>query len=145
MTIGDNRDYIRVLLYSYYTPITGWGVLLRNSVSSKSESRSKVIGLVLVPVIPWMEEILLENNTPHLMSAVWSHPEAGQDTCGLKLMLEIANVTTLASGASSGCGSKSEFVNKKKTRRASSYSSDNGRNSTCRSMSGVGPRRAFGV
>ena len=28
MTIGDNRDYIRVLLYSYYTTITGWGVLL---------------------------------------------------------------------------------------------------------------------
>ena len=27
VTIGDNRDYIRVLLYSYYTTITGWGVL----------------------------------------------------------------------------------------------------------------------
>ena len=27
-TIRDNRDYIRVLLYSYYTSITGWGVLL---------------------------------------------------------------------------------------------------------------------
>ena len=26
VTIGDNRDYIRVLLYSYYTTITGWGV-----------------------------------------------------------------------------------------------------------------------
>ena len=26
MTIGDNRDYIRVLLYSHYTTITGWGV-----------------------------------------------------------------------------------------------------------------------
>ena len=31
MTIGDNRDYIGVLLYSYYTTITGWGVLLRKS------------------------------------------------------------------------------------------------------------------
>ena len=30
MTIGDNRDYIRVLLNSYYITITGWGVLLRN-------------------------------------------------------------------------------------------------------------------
>ena len=30
MTIMDNRDYIRVLLYSYYTTITGWGVLLRD-------------------------------------------------------------------------------------------------------------------
>ena len=28
VTIGDNRDYIRVLLYSYYTTITGLGVLL---------------------------------------------------------------------------------------------------------------------
>ena len=25
VTIGDNRDCIRVLLYSYYTTITGWG------------------------------------------------------------------------------------------------------------------------
>ena len=32
VTIGDNRDYIRVLSYSYYTTITGWGVLLRQSV-----------------------------------------------------------------------------------------------------------------
>ena len=24
----DNQDYIRVLLYSYYTTITGWGVHL---------------------------------------------------------------------------------------------------------------------
>ena len=30
VTIRDNRDYIRVLLYSYYTTITGWGVLLRH-------------------------------------------------------------------------------------------------------------------
>ena len=28
VTLGDTRDYIRVLLYSYYTTITGWGVLL---------------------------------------------------------------------------------------------------------------------
>ena len=28
VTIMDNRDYIRVLSYSYYTTITGWGVLL---------------------------------------------------------------------------------------------------------------------
>ena len=28
VTIRDNRDYIRVLLYSSYTTITGWGVLL---------------------------------------------------------------------------------------------------------------------
>ena len=28
VTIGDNRDYIKVLSYSYYTTMTGWGVLL---------------------------------------------------------------------------------------------------------------------
>ena len=28
VTIRDNKDYIRVLFYSYYTTITGWGVLL---------------------------------------------------------------------------------------------------------------------
>ena len=28
MSIRDNRDCIRVLVYSYYTTITGWGVLL---------------------------------------------------------------------------------------------------------------------
>ena len=35
VTIGDNRDYIRVLLYSYYT--TGWGVLLRYRVRMDGE------------------------------------------------------------------------------------------------------------
>ena len=30
VTIRDNKDYIRVLLYSYYTTITGWGLLLRS-------------------------------------------------------------------------------------------------------------------
>ena len=25
VTIGDTRDHIRVLLYSYYATITGWG------------------------------------------------------------------------------------------------------------------------
>ena len=35
LTIRDNRDYIRVLLYSYSTTITGRGVLLRNGLSPK--------------------------------------------------------------------------------------------------------------
>ena len=26
VTIMDNKDFIRVLIYSYYTTITGWGV-----------------------------------------------------------------------------------------------------------------------
>ena len=37
VTMRDNRDYIRVLLYSYYTTITGWGVLLRHAHYLKSE------------------------------------------------------------------------------------------------------------
>ena len=31
VTIRVNKDYIRVLLYSYYTTITGWGVLLNDT------------------------------------------------------------------------------------------------------------------
>ena len=31
VTIRDNKDYIRALFCSYYTTITGWGVLLRCS------------------------------------------------------------------------------------------------------------------
>ena len=30
VTVEDNKDYIRVLLYSYFTTMTGWGVLLRD-------------------------------------------------------------------------------------------------------------------
>ena len=33
VTIRDNQDYIRVLLHSYYTTITGWGVLLRYTLN----------------------------------------------------------------------------------------------------------------
>ena len=36
VTIGYNRDYIRVLLYSYYATITGWGVLLSNNDNENS-------------------------------------------------------------------------------------------------------------
>ena len=36
VTIRDSRDYIRVLLYSYYTTITGWGVLL---IKTRNPSR----------------------------------------------------------------------------------------------------------
>ena len=32
VSIMDNKDYIGVLLYSYYTTITAWGVLLRYRV-----------------------------------------------------------------------------------------------------------------
>ena len=44
MTIGDNRDYIRVLLYSYYTTITGWGVLLRDN-GKQNGSYNSILGL----------------------------------------------------------------------------------------------------
>ena len=34
-TIRDKKDDIRVLLYSYYATITGWGVLLRYTLNPK--------------------------------------------------------------------------------------------------------------
>ena len=34
VTIRDRKDYITVLFYSYYTTITGWGVLLKYTVYS---------------------------------------------------------------------------------------------------------------
>ena len=34
VTIRDNKDYNRVLVYSYYSTITGWGVLLRYRLKS---------------------------------------------------------------------------------------------------------------
>ena len=45
MTARDNRDYIRVLSYSYYTTITGWGVLLSQGVVDLGRIYSRVQGL----------------------------------------------------------------------------------------------------
>ena len=39
VTLRDNRDHIRVLLYSYYTTITGWGVHLRSYAGAVEFSR----------------------------------------------------------------------------------------------------------
>ena len=36
VTIGDNKEYIRVLLYSRCSTIAGWGVLLNHSLSSEA-------------------------------------------------------------------------------------------------------------
>ena len=36
VAIRDNKNYIRVLLYSYYTTIAGWGVLLTYNASTLS-------------------------------------------------------------------------------------------------------------
>ena len=47
VTIRDNKDYIKVLLYSYYTTITGWGVLLRDAPSRmycSAQPRFRVLG-----------------------------------------------------------------------------------------------------
>ena len=38
--MGDNRAYIRFLLYSYYATITGWGVLL-----SSAQETNTLLGL----------------------------------------------------------------------------------------------------
>ena len=40
VTIGDNRDYVWVLLYSDYTTITGWGVLLTRITNSENYALS---------------------------------------------------------------------------------------------------------
>ena len=34
VTMRNSKDYIRVLLYSYYTTITGWGVLLSSNLQA---------------------------------------------------------------------------------------------------------------
>ena len=45
VTMRDNRDYIRVLLYSYYTTITGWGVLLRNPPAQASYTARALVAI----------------------------------------------------------------------------------------------------
>ena len=50
MTTRDNRDYIRVLLYSYYTTISGCGVLrphVRRNGNHKLVSYWGIIGVIL--------------------------------------------------------------------------------------------------
>ena len=41
VTTKDSNDYVRVLLYSYYTTTTGWGILL---LDCRDEERQKVGG-----------------------------------------------------------------------------------------------------
>ena len=41
----DNKDYTRVLSYSYYTTITGWGVLLKYITSTPGVGGSESIVL----------------------------------------------------------------------------------------------------
>ena len=42
VTIRDTRNYIRALVYSYYTTITGWEVLLMNRL--KFNPRPLILG-----------------------------------------------------------------------------------------------------
>ena len=44
VTTRENRDHIRVLLYSYYTTITGRGVLLRDTCYAGSSSLQSYTG-----------------------------------------------------------------------------------------------------
>ena len=48
MAIGDNRDYIRVLLYPSYITITGWGVLLMNISGVCSHSWKALVERILI-------------------------------------------------------------------------------------------------
>ena len=47
VTIGENGDNIRVLLYSYYTTITGWGVLLAYIPRSATLIRRRIWSFLL--------------------------------------------------------------------------------------------------
>ena len=54
VTIRENRDYIRVLLYSYYTTITGWGVLLIYTILGGSwDLVTRVISKVTIVIIAY--------------------------------------------------------------------------------------------
>ena len=52
VTIRDNRDYIGILLFSSYTTITGWGVLLKDHTLTLKNMRHVVFVLELRPVRP---------------------------------------------------------------------------------------------
>ena len=41
VTIRDNKDYIRVLFYSYSTTITGWGVLLNHTDDDRGFTKTR--------------------------------------------------------------------------------------------------------
>ena len=47
VTIMDNKDHIRVLLYSYYTTITGWGVLLTHTYSYQGLDLNSVRSILI--------------------------------------------------------------------------------------------------
>ena len=50
MTIRDIRDYIRVLLYAYYTTITGWGgVLLTLNSQTLERTDMRLRGVLSLP------------------------------------------------------------------------------------------------
>ena len=44
VTVGDTRNCIRVLLYSYYTTIAGWGILLRITLKGSKDTYFKAFG-----------------------------------------------------------------------------------------------------
>ena len=55
MTIRNNNNYIRVLLYSYYTTVTGWGVLLTSMVWGlrlKQRKKSNEFPWEIFPIVP---------------------------------------------------------------------------------------------
>ena len=51
VTIRDSRDYIRVLLYSYYTTITGGGVLLIHTIGVQKNTTIKVLEYVDMAIV----------------------------------------------------------------------------------------------
>ena len=59
VTIWDYRDYSRVLLYSYYTTITGWGVLLRDTVDGGTLAPAFIPSTPEIPVY-WESKVVLD-------------------------------------------------------------------------------------
>ena len=51
VTIRDNKDYIRVLFYSCYTAITGWGVLLTHMLGDSQPALDIEHVFLRVPVL----------------------------------------------------------------------------------------------
>ena len=62
VTIMDNRDYIRVLLYSYYTTITVRGVLLRNTLRQEAHLRKE----------PFRDSTLLKARKDVVFAKLWA-------------------------------------------------------------------------
>ena len=75
VTVGDNRDYIRVLLCSYYTTITGWGVLLKQTPTLLMSISADLPHTLCMPEVQ-----KLFGNLPVTMLSLWCAVSGGNDS-----------------------------------------------------------------